>query len=497
MSTTPQDAAPARPAFRMFDMVLFSVAAMLLLSQLTVTAGVGPTAIFWTLLIIVAFFVPYGLVTAELGSAYPDAGGIYAWVVRAFGNRWGSRVSWWYWLNVGLWVPSVYLMFSGAISAMFFDGHLSFWVQIAITVVLIWLNYWVNSRSLETGAWVSNLGAGITLVVILALAVAGGLYASRNGSATTWTWSEVLPTNTLPAFAAALPILIYNFLGFELMSSASAQMENPRRDVPRTIAIAGALIGGFYLIATVGMQLIFPADRISETTGLMDALRLGFGESTVAHVLVTVLGVGALFCFFACLVPWTIGANIAASESAQQGDLPKVFARTHPDRGTPTGAAMLCSVVGTLFTLGYAVLFSFTDGAVDDVFWNLFAFSSVIFLLPYVVMMLAFAKLRRIDPDRERPYRVPGGTVATRLVTWVPVVLLSAAAVFFVWNPFDYSVPVTGSILLGLAVTVALQEWFCHRSPQWARDRARERGEDPDAAAPQDVAAVAGPVTTP
>ncbi|HEY0189199.1 MAG TPA: APC family permease [Cellulomonas sp.] len=485
MGTTPQEAgtaAPARPAFRMFDMVLFSVAAMLLLSQLTVTAGVGPTGIFWTLLIIVAFFAPYGLVTAELGSAYPDAGGIYAWVVRAFGNRWGSRVSWWYWLNVGLWVPSVYLMFSGAISAMFFDGHLSFWVQIAITVVLIWLNYWVNARSLETGAWVSNVGAAITLVVIVALAVAGGLYASAHGSATSWTLSTMLPTDALPAFAAALPILIYNFLGFELMSSASAQMENPRRDVPRTIAIAGALIGGFYLIATVGMQLILPADQISETTGLLDALRLGLGDSTAAQVLVTVLGVGALFCFFACLVPWTIGANIAAAEAAQQGDLPKVFARTHPERGTPTGAALLCSVVGTVFTIGYAGLFSLTDGAVDDVFWNLFAFSSVIFLLPYIVMMLAFGRLRRVDPDRERPYRVPGGALLTRLVVGVPTVLLSAAAVLFVWNPWEFSASVTGSIVLGLVLTVVLQEWFCHRSPHWTRARALERGEDPDAA---------------
>ncbi|MDO8108420.1 APC family permease [Isoptericola sp. b441] len=475
------DGAKTRPAFRMFDMVLFSVAAMLLLSQLTLTASVGPSAIFWTVAIIIVFFVPYGLVTAELGSAYPDAGGIYAWVVRAFGNRWGSRVSWWYWVNVGLWVPSVYLMFSGAISSMFFDGELNFWIQVAITVVLIWVNYWVNARSLETGTWVSNLGAGITLAVIAALAVAGGMYASAHGSATEWSFSALLPTDALPALALALPIIIYNFLGFELMSSASTQMENPRRDVPRTILVAGALIGGFYLIATIGMQLIFPAEEISETTGLLDALQRGFGDSGAAHVVVTVLGIGALFCFFASLVPWTIGANLAAAESAQHGDLPKVFARKHPVRGTPTGAAMLTSVVGTVFTVGYAALFSLTDGAIDDVFWNLFAFSSVIFLLPYIVMMLAFGRLRRIDAAATRPYRVPGGAALTRLITWVPTVLLAAAAVFFVWNPFDFSWPVTGSILIGLAVTVVLQEWFCFKSPQWARDRALERGEDPDA----------------
>ena len=473
----------ARPAFRMFDMVLFSVCAMLLLSQLTVTASVGPSAIFWTVLIIIAFFVPYGLVTSELGSTYPDAGGIYAWVVRAFGNRWGSRVSWWYWLNVALWVPSVYLMFSGALSSMFFDGKLNFWVQVAITVVLIWVNFWVNARSLKTGTWVSNVGAGITVAVIVVLAVAGGIYASAHGSATHWTVSNMLPHNGTSALVLALPIVIYNFLGFELMSSASTQMSNPKRDVPKTIAIAGVLIGGFYLIATVGMQLLLPADNISETTGLMDTLSKGLGSSSVANVFVDVLGVGALYCFFACLIPWTIGANIAASESAQQGDLPKVFARTHARRGTPVGAAMLCSIVGTVVTVGYAGLFSLTDGAIDDLFWNLFAFSSVIFLLPYIVMMLAFRKLRRSDPDRPRPYRVPGGSTLEFLVTWVSVVLLVAAAVFFVWNPFDFSWEVTGSILIGLAITFVIQEIFCKRSPEWTRQRAAERSETPEPAA--------------
>ena len=64
----------------------------------------------------------------------------------------------------------------------------------------------------------------------------------------------------------------------------------------------------------------------------------------------------------------------------------------------------------------------------------------------------------------------------------LPRLLLGLAVVFFVWNPYDYSWGVTGSILLGLAVTVALQEWFCFKSPTWTRQRTLERGEDPDTA---------------
>jgi amino acid transporter len=465
-------------SFRLFDMVLFSVCAILLLSQLTVTASIGPTAIFWTLVIIIVFFVPYGLVTSELGSTYPDAGGIYAWVVRAFGSRWGTRVSWLYWVNVAIWVPSVYLMFSGAVSSMFFGGNLTFWVQVAIAVVLIWINFWVNVRGLGTGTWVSNVGAGITVLVIGIIGVSGVVYALQNGSATTWSLDSILPQDAPSAMALAIPVILYNFLGFELMSSASPQMANPKRDVPRTIAAAGLLIGGFYLVATVGMQLLIPADQISKTTGLIDVLNKGLGTSDVARAAVTILGIGSLFCFFAALIPWTIGANLSAAEAGNRGSLPKVFGRTHSKLGTPVGAAMLCSVVGTLVTVGFAALDSLTNGAVDNLFWQLFAFSSLIFLLPYVVMMLAFRKLRRSDSDRPRPYRVPGGIVVAEAVSWLSVVVLVIAAVFFTVNPWSFDPGVTFPILVGLAITLVIQEIFCHMSPRWSRLRAVERGEE-------------------
>lgn len=454
----------SRKQLRMFDLVLFSVCAMLLLSQLTVSAQIGATSIFWTVVLMILFFAPYSLITAELGSTYPDAGGLYSWIVRAFGSRWGTRVSWWYWLNVGLWVPSVYLMLSGVVSSLFFDGKLGFWWQIAIALVFIWINYWVNSRSIETGAWVSNLGAAVTVAVIIVLSIGGWIYTARHGSVTEWSLDTIVPHKGMSALALALPVIIYNFLGFELMSSASKDMENPKRDVPKAILFAGVLIGGFYLLATVGMLQVLGADTISATTGLMDAIRVAFGESGAGRFVEIAVGIGAVYCFFASLIPWTIGANLAAAESAAEGDLPPVFGKLHPERQTPIGAAFLCSLVSTIIIVAYGVLFQLTNGAVDDLFWSLFAFSSVIFLLPYVLMLPAFLKLRREDPDAERPYRIPGGNRVAIVVTLIPTLLLILAAFFFIVNPFDLDLTATLSILGGLLVTGAIQEYFVYQA---------------------------------
>jgi len=468
-------------ALRMFDMILFSVCAILLLSQVTLTAQIGPSAVVWTVVMIAAFFLPYGLMTAELGSTYPDTGGIYAWIVRAFGNRWGTRVSWWYWLNVALWVPSVYLMFSVVLSDMFFPG-LGFWPQVGIALVLIGVNWLVNVLTLDTGKWVSNLGAMITVGVIVLIGVAGFVAWSGDGSATSFAWTSESMIPTAPTMALALPIIIYNFLGFELMSSASNEMRNPRRDVPRTIVIAGVLIGAFYLISTIGMQVIMPADEISETSGLMDALTTVFG----AGVFTTVVGIGILYAFFAALIPWTIGANRAAAEAAEQGDLPPVFKRMSAKRRTPVGAAAFTALVSAAITLVYGVLFSLTNGDIDALFWSLFAFSSIVFLLPYVAMSLAFLRLRRIDPATHRPYTVPGKAFGAWLSAVLVVVLLAAAVFFFVWNPWaEFDATTTWLILGGLLATFAAQEVLVWRSPRW------KGREHPEARAAVDLEGIA------
>ena len=466
-ATTPApETQSRRGALRMFDMILFSVCAILLLSQVTLTAQIGPSAIIWTVAAIVLFFVPYSLITAELGSTYPDTGGIYSWVVRAFGSKWGTRTSWWYWVNVALWVPSVYLMFSAVLSAMFFPD-LGFWPQVLIALALVAANWVVNLVALDTGKWVSNLGALITVGVIVALGI-GGLVAAfgDGGSATAFEWSTDSMIPTWSTMALAVSIIIYNFLGFELMSSASQEMRNPKRDVPRTILIAGTLIGAFYLIATLGMQAILPVDEISETSGLMDALIQAFGD----NVFVTVLGVGILYAFFAALIPWTIGANRSAAEAAKRGDLPKAFGKVSATRGTPVGAAHLTAAVSAVFTLTYGVLFWATDGSIDELFWSIFAFSSIVFLLPYVVMSLAFTKLRASDPSAHRPYTVPGGKVGAWLSAGLVLVSLAAAIVFFLVDPFAldaFDARTFWLIAGGLVVTFIVQEVFVRLAPRW------------------------------
>ena len=90
----------------------FIISAILVVDQLTASASIGVSSVGWWVMTIVLFFVPSALIVAELGTTYPYQGGIYDWVTRAFGQRWAARTTYWYWVNVALWMPSVYLLFA-------------------------------------------------------------------------------------------------------------------------------------------------------------------------------------------------------------------------------------------------------------------------------------------------------------------------------------------------------------------------------------------------
>lgn len=433
------------------DLTLFTVCAILVVDQLAASAAIGPQSVFWWIFTMVLFFFPYGLITAELGSAYPDQGGIYAWVRRAFGPRWGGRTAWLWWINVALWQPSVFILFAG-IFAVLFMPDLTLWAQIAIAIALTWITVWINIVRLDIGKWVPNLGAIFKVAIMLAIGIGGFVYAANHGIANELTISSMTPS--WGASLAFLPVIVYNFMGFELMSGASAEMKNPARDVPLTIALSGILIAAFYLFATIGILIALPLDDINLVSGIIDTLRVFLGEGGTGGALVIALGLMALYSFVANMVTWTMGANRSAAEAALEGNLPPMFARLHAVHKTPASAAIVTGVVTTVVI----VIYGFLAADAEDLFWTLFAFSSIVFLIPYLIMFAAFLRLRSVDSATPRPYRVPGGNLGAWAFATLCILFILQAIVFFIYTPGEFDLYYAGSVIVGVLLTIAVGE---------------------------------------
>ena len=102
-----------------WDLALFSFCAIFGVEAIAASAAIGPSAISWWLICLAGFFLPFSLIAAELGSAYPDQGGIYIWIKKAFGKRWAARAVWCYWIALPLWLPAIYIAIAEIIAVFF------------------------------------------------------------------------------------------------------------------------------------------------------------------------------------------------------------------------------------------------------------------------------------------------------------------------------------------------------------------------------------------
>ncbi len=450
--TVKPDARRFKRVLHAFDMTLFTVCAILIIDQLTASAAIGVSSLSWWVVTFLFFFIPYGLITAELGTTYADQGGIYAWVKRAFGDHWAAQTSWLYWVNVALWMPSVYLLFTGVLAELF-GLELGLWTQISAAIVLTWLTVLVDIIALDISKWVPNIGAIFKAIIMLAIGLGGFWYAFNHGVANDFSAKSFLPD--WGSGLQFLPVIVYNFLGFELMSGAGEEMDDPAHDVLKAILISGALITVFYVMATIGILVALPVEQINLVSGLIDTLRRLYGDSGFGGVFVMFLGFGALYTFFANMTTWTIGANRSASEAANRGDLPRVFGRMHSKFKTPIGASLITGVLATVVVIVYGLMAS----SAEELFWTLFKFSSIVFLLPYIAMFAAFVRLRQIDPSRERPYRVPGGQGVALLLAAVCSIFIVQAIVLFVWVPGEpLNITEASVISVGVLLTVIVGE---------------------------------------
>lgn len=437
-----------RKSLRLPDLTLFTVSAILLLDTLAAAAAVGVSSIFWWLLLGMIFFLPFGLISAEMGTTYPEQGGIYAWVRNAFGKRWASRISWAYWVNTALWNPAIFILFAGVFKQLF-APELSLGWQIGIGIALSWLAVLINVTTLDIGKWVPNIGAILKIIIFAALIIGGFVHVQNDGLANPINFETLKPS--WGSSLEYIPAIIYGMLGFELMSSSSEEMENPARDIPRAILWSGLIILSFYTLGTLAVLAAVPVADVNLVEGLIDTLNLFFSGSALGSAFVVVLGVAALYTFFSNGVTWALGCNRSMAEAAIDGELPSILGKEHPRYGTPVGAAVAMGAVSTAVLLLYGLMASTNE----DLFWSLFSFSAVIFLLTYIGMMLAFLKLRRDDADKPRPFLVPGGPFAAKFMAYLCLAVILLAIVLFVFVPGE---GMQWPVLIGTIMTMLIGE---------------------------------------
>ncbi|MFV0574454.1 MAG: APC family permease [Vibrio sp.] len=440
-------------------LALFSLCAVLVIDTLTASASIGVSSIGWWVLTLVVFVIPYGLITSELSSTYPGEGGIYDWVKKAFGANWAIRTTWYYWVNVGLWMPAVYILFAGMFSEIFIPD-LSLTYQVIICIALTWFTVWVCNVSVDIGVMITNFCAILKVLIISVLGIGGFIYAAKNGVANDFSFSLMLPS--FDSGVEFLPALVFNLMGFELVSTMTKEMKDVKQ-MPKVVFLAMGITAFLYIFGTLGILMALPVENVGLVAGIIDTLKVLFGNGPTGQFITTALGIVTLITFIGNMVSWTMGSSRAASEAAQSGELPSFVGVTSKKYDTPVGANVITGLISTAVILIYAV-FSNTN---NELFWSMFAFSSCIFLMPYIFMFPAYLKLRLTDNQSPRPFKVPGGMKLQWTISIVCFLVIVQAILLFIFPDlvffkvdWSYSFPV----LTGVCLTILIGEVLLARA---------------------------------
>ena len=379
-------------------------------------AAIGNQQFFWWIFLILTFLLPYGMIVAELGTTYDGEGGIYDWVREGLGDKWGARISWYYWVNYPLWIASLATMFPD-ILGMVFGVTFDLPVAIAIELAFVWIVYLMGRSKAADSEWVLNGGAIIKVAVAVIVGALGIWYAMENGFASDMSPATFLPELTNTNALGYLSIIIFNFMGFEVICTMTDDMANPERDIPKAIIMGGLAIAVIYLFAGFGIGAAIPAADIDPDYGMIYAVQTMVGDSAIFKIIC----IAFLITLFANMAAWSFGVNSVARYAAEHGNMPKVFASMISKDDMPNGANLVNAVVASLVL---ALQLVPIDAISDGIFWMLFGTSVVFLLLTYIPMFPAFLNLRKNDPNRERVFTFPFKGALMKVAIAVPCIEL-------------------------------------------------------------------------
>lgn len=435
--------------FRLFDAVLAAVCIVLVVESAAPAACIGNSQFFWWIFILIGFFLPYGLISAELGTTYEDEGGIYDWVKRAYGEKWGSRVAWYYFINFPLWMGSLAVLFTDIITQI--SGYeMDTYLAIFIQLVFIWSVVVISSLKISDSKWILNIAAIFKAIIMLSIGLLGIYTAVTKGAANDFTPMSFVPSFT-PSSLSNISVILFNFLGFEVVTTFASHMKDPGKEIPKAIILGGIFIALFYLLAAFGIGVAVPVENISPSSGLIESFTLLTGQSS--GLIIIIFGIMFLYTLVANLISWSLGVNYVTSYAAKQGSLPKILGKT--DRNSmPLGANIGNGIVASIMVLIAPSIKS------KDIFWSFFALNMVMLLVSYVVIFPAFLKLRRMDLHSKRPFMVRGTQTQLFWMAYVPMILL-LVSIFFSVIPLDASPPELATkipVLVGTIVALLMGE---------------------------------------
>ncbi|WP_299728669.1 ethanolamine permease [uncultured Endozoicomonas sp.] len=364
---------------------------------------------------------------AELSASLPTAGGGYSYARRALGPWGGYLTGTAILLEYAIAPAAIAVFIGGYVSELVgLDGPL---VYLAFYAMFVGIHLWGAGEALKIMMVITALASLAIVVFIVGMIPA---FDSTNLFDIAVNTEAAGASSFLPegyiGIWAAIPFAIWLFLAVEGVPLAAEEAGDPKKDMPKGIITAMLVLlvfgGSVLVLAPGGAGANLMKDHAAPLVG---ALQHVYGEDSTAATFVNLIGLAGLIASFFSII-YAYSRQVFALSRA--GYLPRFLSKTG-ERKVPAMALVIPGIIGFLLSLT----------GEGDLLITMAVFGATI---SYAMMTLSHIILRVKEPDLERPYKTPGGTLTSgiafllSIVAFIATFVVSKEAAF--WSAVFYAI---------------------------------------------------------
>jgi APA family basic amino acid/polyamine antiporter len=258
-------------------------------------------------------------------------------------------------------------------------------------VLIVALITWVLVVGVKESAWFNTVMVVVKIAILLFFLALGLRYVRPEN------WTPFAP-NGIQGIWTGASLIFFAYIGFDAVSTAAEESRNPKRDMPFAIITSLVLTSILYIAVTAVLTGLLPWNQL----GTAEPLATAFGERGL-NVAAGVISFGAVVATTSVLLVFQLGQPRIFYAMARDGLLPPWAAKLHPKYRTPA--------VTTIITGVFVAVFA-AFAPIEEVI----ELTNIGTLFAFILVAAGIIVLRRIEPDRLRPFRTP----------WVPLVPILA-----------------------------------------------------------------------
>ncbi|MBL8984563.1 MAG: amino acid permease [Gemmatimonadetes bacterium] len=242
--------------------------------------------------------------------------------------------------------------------------------------------------------------------------------------------------NGFAGVSAAAAIIFFAYIGFDAVSTAAEEAENPARDMPFGIIMSLVICTVLYIILSAVLTGMAPWKQLGTAEPMITALQFANGPAILLNASRFIIALGAVIAMGSVLLVFQMGQPRIFFSMARDGLLPPFMAKVHPRFRTPW--------VGTIITGTFVATFAAFANIAEVV-----DLTNIGTLFAFVLVSIGVIILRVREPDRPRPFRVPGAPFTP---------LISVAACLYLM----LQLPTVTWIRFGIWLAVGLVVYFLY-----------------------------------